>query len=53
MTVPSVKAIDAGPSHGSISDGVVLVEAPACSASIDSWFSHASGIIISTAWGSE
>ena len=26
MTVPSVKAIDAGPSHGSMSDGVEAVE---------------------------
>ena len=49
MTVPSVNAIDAGPSHGSISCEWKRKNARP-SASMSSWFSHASGIIISTAW---
>ena len=49
-TVPSVKVTQAGPSHGSISDAWNSAK-PRMAGSIVALFSHASGIIISTACG--
>ncbi len=45
MPRPSLKAIEAGPSHGSIKTAVVAVEVLLL-LGIDSCFSHASGIIM-------
>ena len=50
-TVPSVNVTQAGPSHGSISDAWNSANPRICGSMV-ALFSHASGIIISTACGS-
>jgi hypothetical protein len=49
-SVPSVKVTQAGPSHGSMSEAWNCQKARS-SAGMAVSFSHASGIIMSTAWG--
>ena len=51
MRTPSVKAIDAGPSHGSIRHGMELVERLLFRAASSRSPLHGSGIIIMTACG--